>query len=122
MTVDSMNSMRKILEGDCWQHMRNIIFNGIEIEMKKYLTTLLEEDITNILPHLRIDLSLASVSRACDKEFGTTYNYAKGHGSDFIRWLCIYRSGKLLMPTICAQGETRQDGLFKAALSIFMGQ
>eukprot|EP00957_Ditylum_brightwellii_P144503 11007411-Ditylum_brightwellii.AAC.1 len=34
MTVDSMNSMGKILKGDCWQHMCNIIFNGIEIEMK----------------------------------------------------------------------------------------
>jgi len=122
MTQDSINDLGKILDGDCWQHMRNIIFNGIEIEMKKYLTDLLEEDIANIPSIYRVDFGLGNNSRCVDKEWGITCNYAKGHGSSFIRWMHTERSGELLMPIVRALGGTRQDGPFEAALPTYMNR
>jgi len=116
------DSIGKILDGDCWQHMRNIIFNGIELELKKYLNTLLHDDIANLPSNLRIDMGLGSTSYAIDKDFANTCHYALGHGAPFTHYMCTYYSGELLFPIVRAQGGTRQDGPFESAVSIYMNR
>ena len=46
------------LDSDCWQHMRNIICNGIELELQNYLHNLLEVDLAIISYHLRVKCDL----------------------------------------------------------------
>ena len=77
--------IKPILEGDLWQHMRNIICNGIEIELRSYLHNLLEVDIAIIPYHLRVKCDLDNLCRMCDKEFNGTANYALGHGEPFMQ-------------------------------------
>ena len=43
--------IEQILKGDCWQHMRNIICNGIELELRIYLHNLLEDDLAIMQCH-----------------------------------------------------------------------
>ena len=76
----SEEEVKPILEGDCWQHMRNIIYNGIEFELRSYLHNLLEVYLAIIPYHLQVTCDLDNLCRMCDKEFNGTANYALGHG------------------------------------------
>jgi hypothetical protein len=96
----SEDEIKPILEGDCWQHMRNIICNGIKLEMRSHLTQLLEVDLAIISPHLRVKCDLDNICRMCDKEFNGTANYTLGHGQEFMQWMETHRYGELLMPIV----------------------
>ena len=115
------DSIERIREGDCWQHLRNIICNGIKLEMRSYLNKILEKDLAIIPPNFRMQCGLDNICRMCDKEFNPTRNYSKGHGTEFLHWMHTNRSGVLLMPIVRALGGKRQDGSFEGALPIYMG-
>ena len=63
----SEEEINPILEGDFWHHMRNIICNGIDIELRSYLNNLLEVDIAIIPYHLRVKCDLDNLCQMCDK-------------------------------------------------------
>ena len=111
-----------ILEGDCWQHMRNIICNGIDLEMRSHLTQLLEDDLSIIQPHLRVKCDLDNICRMCDKEFNGTANYTLGHGRQFMQWMETHRGGELLIPIVRALGGKRMDGSFEGSFPVYMGR
>ena len=112
--------IKPILEGDFWQHMRNIICNGIELELRSYLHNLLEVDLAIIPYHLRVKYDLENLFQMCDKEFNGTANYALGQREQFIQWMANHCLGELLMPILRSLGGKRQDGSFEGALPVFM--
>ena len=83
--------IKPILEGDFWKHMRNIICNSIDLELRSYLHNLLEVDLDIIPYHLRVKCDLYNLCWMRDKEFNGTTNYALGHGEQFMKWMATHR-------------------------------
>ena len=112
--------IKTTLDSDCWKHMRNIICNGIEIELRNYLHNMLEVDLAIILYHLRVKFYLDNLCRMCDKEFNRTANYNLGHREQFMKCMETHRLGELMMPIVLALSVKRQDGSFEGDLPVFM--
>ena len=72
--------------------MRNIICNGIDLELRSYLHNLLEVDLAIIPYHLRVKYDLENLFQMCDKEFNGTANYTLGHGEQFMKWMATHPS------------------------------
>ena len=66
-------------QGNCHQHLHNILVDAGANHLSSKLTELLCDDLSIIPPHLRVTCNISHILRACDKEFGFTANYAKGH-------------------------------------------
>ena len=108
--------------GFCFQHMRNIVANGVELLCEAELTALLTSDIEVIPRHLRIQCSLSNLARMIDKEINPRGDYAKGHGGDFWHFMKTYHQGVTWLPIIRVLGGARQDGSFEAALPLYLGR
>ena len=58
-----------VLQGDCHNHMRCIIFNQVELAMGRKLEEHLREDLKLIPNNLRVSCRLGEVAIQCDKEY-----------------------------------------------------
>ena len=112
----------QIFSGYCFQHMRNILANGVEKIMETELTQLLKPDLDQMPRHLRIQCSLTNLVRMVDKEINPRGDYAKGHGGEFWHYLSTYHHGVTWLPLIRVLGGSRQDGSFEASLPLFVGR
>ena len=108
--------------GLCWQHMRNIAANGVEMILEQEITQFLTNDLAIMPLHLRIQYGLTNLSRMIDKEINPRGDYAKGHGGDFWHFMATYHQGATWLSLIRVLGGTRQDASFEASLPIFMGR
>ncbi len=97
-------------QGNCHQHLRNILVDAGSNHLSSKLTELLCDDLSIIPPHLCVTCNISHILRACDKEFGFTANYAKGHGSMFHSWLLTFRPGSLFVPVVRVLNGNRQQG------------
>ncbi len=87
------NDMLTVYQGNCHQHLRNILVEGGANHLLSKLNELLCDDLALIPPHLQVTCKIGDILRACDKEFNFTANYAKGHGSMFHAWMETFRPG-----------------------------
>ena len=108
--------------GYCYQHMRNIVANGVEKMMLSWLTALLQEDLELIPRHLRVQCGLWNLASMIDKEINPRGQYAKGHGGDFWHFMTTYHPGVTWLPVVRVNGGARQDGSFEAALPLYLGR
>ncbi len=81
------DEMLCLYQGNCHQHLRNILVEAGANHLLSKLSELLCYDLAIIPPHLRVTCKIGDILRACDKEFNFTENYAKGHGSMFHTWM-----------------------------------
>ena len=105
-------------QGNCHQHLRNILVNAGANYLSSKLSHLLCEDLGITPPHLRVTCNIGHILRACDKEFSFTANYAKGHGGMFHAWMETFRPGSLLVPVVRVLNGNRQDALFEGAFPL----
>jgi hypothetical protein len=90
----------KMFQGNCHQHLRNILVDAGENYLSSKFSHLLCDDLGIIPPHLRVTCKIGDILRACDKEFNFTANYAKGHGGMFHAWMETFRPGSLFVPVV----------------------
>ena len=109
-------------QGNCHQHLRNILVDAGANHLSSKLTELLCDDLSIIPPHLRVTCNISHILRACDKEFGFTANYAKGHGSMFHSWLLTFRPGSLFVPVVRVLNGNQQDASFEGAFPLYVGR
>ncbi len=84
----------KVYELDCWDHLRNIWLNQVNIVMSKTLMEALDEQLKDLPPMLRIGTDIIQLLRAIEKECATSSNYAKGSGSELRYFLRRYHPGE----------------------------
>ena len=120
LTTDTCNAARKtrrilvekvggtVHEIDCFHHLRNVWFNGVEKAITTYLNDYLRDSLDDIDPSLCVSSSMSALIRAFDKEFSLCATYAKGHGMLFCEWMKHNHCGELLMHVERASGS-RQD-------------
>ena len=111
-----------IFSGYCFQHMRNIVANGVEIVLCTSLTGLMTDELELIPRHLRVQCGLWNLASMIDKEINPRGQYAKGHGSDFWHFMTTYHEGVTWLPVVRVNGGARQDGSFEAALPLYLGR
>ena len=111
-----------MFSGYCYQHMRNIVANGVEIIMCTWLTELMQEDLEVIPRHLRVQCGLWNLASMVDKEINPRGQYAKGHSRDFWHFMTTYHEGATWLPVVRVNGGARQDGSFEAALPLYIGR
>ena len=67
-----------IFQADCWQHLRNVWFGAVIKQLSQRLSEVLESDLNEISPFLRVTTEVVSLLIALEKYFAETANYAKG--------------------------------------------
>ena len=97
-----------MLEGDCWNHLRNVWLGGMIKCLNKYLNTALQDELEAINSRLRVSTSMDYVLRAIEKYFSHCANYAKGHEDQFYHWMGHNHPGAQLWPVERSSGS-RQD-------------
>jgi hypothetical protein len=105
---------------DCWQHLRNVWFNGVNISLGKYISDVLEDDLKSLPPIFRVSIDVDDLFRCIEKKVGPTANYAKGDGALFLYWMKEYNPGAYLYPIARACGGTRQDLCVEGAPGVLM--
>ena len=130
LTTDTCNSAQKtrrllveiigglVHEIDCFHHLRNVWFKGVEKALTTYLNHYLKDSLENIDPILRVSCSMSALIRAFDKEFSLCCNYPKGHGEVFCEWIKKKHSGEMLLHVERA-GGSRQDLFLEGAPAIY---
>ncbi len=111
-----------MFQGNCHQHLRNILADAGENHLSSKLTELLCNDLAIIPPHLRVTCSVAHILHACDKEFAFTANYAKGHGRMFHAWMETFCPRSLFVPVVRVLNGNQQDALFEGAFPLYVGR
>ena len=114
--------MLNMYQGNCYQHLRNILVDAGANHLSSKLTELLCDDLAIIPLHLRVTCSIAHILRACDKEFAFTANYAKGHGGMFHAWMETFHPGSLFVPVVRVLNGNRQDASFEGAFPLYVGR
>ena len=109
-------------QGNCHQHLRNILVNAGANYLSSKLSHLLCEDLGITPPHLRVTCNIGHILRACDKEFSFTANYAKGHGGMFHAWMETFHPGSLLVPIVRVLYRNQQDASFEGAFPLYIGR
>lgn len=69
----------KVLEVDCWNHLRNVWLGGMSKVLSSHLRNNLINDFDSIDARLRVSPKIENIHQAVDNEFGLTANYPKGH-------------------------------------------
>jgi hypothetical protein len=116
------NEHVKLYQGNCHQHLRNILVESGANHLSSKLSHLLCEDIAIIPPHPRVTCKIGDILRACDKEFNLTANYAKGHGGMFHAWMETFRPGSLFVPVVRVLNGNQQDAAFEGAFPLYIGR
>ena len=106
------------LEIDCWHHLRNVWFNGMNKEVTKYVKGALKFDLNEIDRRLRVTTNIEGLIRAVGKYFGLCKNYAKGNGDHFQAWMERNYPDDLLMHVREPRGA-RQDVCVESAGAIY---
>ena len=55
-----------VLENDCWNHLRNVWFGAVVKELSSHLDQVLQNDLNEIHPMLRVTTDLNSIFRAIE--------------------------------------------------------
>ena len=93
-----------VLEGDCWNHLRNVWFGRATNSITNSLKVKLKDDLDQIDFRLRVVPDMALVLRASDKEFSLCANYPKGHGDMFREWVMRTHPRVLLFHVVSTDG------------------
>jgi hypothetical protein len=72
------DDMLHMSQGNCHQHLRNILDNVGTNHLSSKLTELLWDDLSIIPPHLHVTCNIGHILRACDKEFAPQRITPKG--------------------------------------------
>ena len=110
-----------VLEGDCWQHLRNVWFGRVTNGITNKLNVKLKEELEAIDFRLRVGTDMVGVLRACDKEFSLCANYPKGHGDQFREWVVRCHPKALLYHVLSTDGG-RQDMACEGAGPFYMNR
>ena len=110
----------KVYELDCWDHLRNIWLNQVNIVLSKTLMEDLDEQLKDLPPNIRIHTDIIQLLRAVEKECSTSANYAKGSGSELWYFLRRYHPGEYFFPFARACGGTRQDVGLEGSPAVYM--
>ena len=113
----STNSI-KVLEVDCWNHLRNFWLRRMTKALFQFLKSTHSTELELIDPRLRVSPSIEMVLRAVDKEFSSCANYPKGHGELFREWIEKNHPGTLLLHVERESGS-RQDLCVEGAGAVF---
>jgi hypothetical protein len=111
-----------LYQGNCHQHLRNILVDAAVDHLSSKLSQLLCEDLAIIPTHLRVTCKISDILCARDKEFNFTANYAKGHGGMFHAWMETFRPGCLFVPVVRVLNGNRQDASFEGAFPLYVGR
>ena len=109
-----------VMENDCWNHLRNVWFGAVIKELSSHLDEVLQDDLSNIHPILRVTTDPSNIFRAIEKFFGETANYAKGSGSMYYDYMRTYNPKAHHYQIAQALGGTRQDVGSEGAMAAFM--
>ncbi len=109
-----------VLEGDCWQHLRNVWIGAIVRALKNYLNKVLEDDLASIPAMYRVTIDPINLFCAMEKGFGEGANYPKGLAKIFFSYMDTYNPLVHLWPLSRALGGTRQDIATEASMSVLM--
>jgi hypothetical protein len=115
------NEMLPMYQGNCHQHLRNILVESGANHLLSKLSELLCDDLALIPPHLRVTCKIGNILRACNKDFNFTANYAKGHGSMFHAWMETFCPGSLFFPVVRVLNGNQQDAAFEEAFPLNIG-
>ena len=72
--------------------------------MSEHLAKILDNDLQEISPLLRVNAEVTPLLRAVEKYVGCNANYAKRSGSTFDHHMCTYRPNAYLYPVARANG------------------
>ena len=104
--------------GDCHQHLRNIIINGMTLKATEVLKLKLEDDLAELSPFERTSVDGMDLIRAIFKELHGCGEYAKGKGREFEAWRKLNYPSALWLPFERAMGS-RMDLAFDGCEPIF---
>ena len=107
-------------EADCWQHLRNVWVGEVINQLSERLSEILDSDLKEISPFLRVDTEVTSLLRAIEKYFGGNADYAEGSGSSFIYYMQTYHPGAYIYPVARANRGNRQDIGTEGAIPVLM--
>ena len=110
-----------VLEGDCWNHLRNVWIKSMSGALTGRLRDSLRFELETIDSRLRVGTALGGVLRACDKEFSLCANYPKGHGDMFFEWVTCCYPNILLYHVVSTEGG-RQDMVCEGAGPLYMNR
>ena len=108
----------KAWQGDCDQHMRNIIINAMANGATEHLQVELEDDLAEFSSFDRMSVDCMDLIRAIFKELHAGGEYAKGKGKEFWAWVEKNCPSELVMAFERANGS-RQDLALDGAVPIF---
>ena len=109
----------RVLEVDCWNHLRNLWLVGITKALSTLLVSTIRGGLNEIDLRLRLLTSIASVLCSVDKKFSLCDNYPKVHGDIFREWIETYHPGVLLLHVERALWS-RQYLAFKGSEALYM--
>ena len=75
-----------VYQGNCCNHICNILFGALEVMLDKRLEAHLKNDVELIPPHLCIACHLSELLIQVDKEYNFTVNNGKGIWNEFFDW------------------------------------
>ena len=111
----------KVLDIDCYHHLRNVWVKGGETAVSASLRSLLADSLESVPSELRVSCIYSAIARAWDKFFSLCANYPKGQGEHFAAWLKVNKPGTALYHVVGAQGS-RHDLCLMAAPAIYMNR
>ena len=107
----------QIFQADCWQHLRNVRFGDIINQLSGMLSGVLESDLNDISPFLRVTIEVIALLRVLIKYFTETANYAKGHGSCFYHYMRTYYPKAYVYLVARGLGGNHQDTGVEGAIA-----
>ena len=87
----------RVLEIDCWNHLRNIWIEGMTKALPTLLGNSTREELYDIDSRLRVLKIIKSVVHATNKEFSLCANYYTGHGEILHERVETYQPGALIL-------------------------
>ena len=111
----------RVLEGDCYNHLRNVWFGRMSNGITEKLKDKLKDELETIDFRLRVGTGMDGVLRALDKEFSLCANYPKGHGDMFKEWMARCHPRALLYHVVSTSGG-RQDMVCEGSGALYMNR
>jgi len=109
----------RVYEGDCMQHLRNVVLDAMLAAATAHLKGELEESLDAFSSFERMSTDPMNLIRAVHKEFHPTGDYYKGKNDQFHDWRGRTHPSSFFFRLERA-GSGRQDLGFDAALPIFL--
>lgn len=109
-----------VRSGVCWQHLRNIWFEGAKKWADAFMQNLLKDDLEALPRMYRFNVDIVDLLRCGEKMFGGNCNYHKGKGSDFDWRMKEKHPDAYLFPLERALGGARQDLCAEGSPAVLM--